>query len=329
MNADITKPAGATVEETGLATKTDATLEKIDSVFGSSSSMSHYWRIAELFAESAFVPQHFRKKPGDCLIAIEMAMQMQEHPLMLMQQSFMVSGTPGWKTQLMIARANRMAGFNGRIKWTIENLVPTTLKSGGSEYPNLKVTAWVIDSDGERLEAYADTKMAIAEDWTRNAKYKGMPEHMLRWRSAAFLIRLHCPEVMMGMQTVEELETMPREVSSATFAEVVGEIEASSDETIETKAKPADAEISMDDLAPDTDANGRKAMPREAKPKKAAKPKPLSKAKVKAIEKRITASEKFPGDIYHAIKEVFGVQLAEVTADQEAKLEALLETEGV
>jgi hypothetical protein len=47
---------------------------------------------------------------------------------------------------------------------------------------------------------------ARKEGWTKNPKYKTMPEQMLRYRSATWLIRLHCPEVLLGMQASEEIQ---------------------------------------------------------------------------------------------------------------------------
>ena len=68
------------------------------------------------------------------------------------------------------------------------------------------VTAQAVDNFGELMEATVTSEMAIAEKWTTNPKYRSMAEHMLRWRAAAFLIRLYMPEVMMGMQSIEEIE---------------------------------------------------------------------------------------------------------------------------
>jgi hypothetical protein len=47
---------------------------------------------------------------------------------------------------------------------------------------------------------------AIAEGWTKNAKYRTLPELMLRYRAATLLIRTHVPEVLNGMHMVEEIE---------------------------------------------------------------------------------------------------------------------------
>jgi hypothetical protein len=49
--------------------------------------------------------------------------------------------------------------------------------------------------------------MAKAEGWLDKAgsKWKTMPELMLKYRAAAFFGRLYAPEVLMGMQTSEEV----------------------------------------------------------------------------------------------------------------------------
>jgi hypothetical protein len=48
--------------------------------------------------------------------------------------------------------------------------------------------------------------MAEAEGWTKKAgsKWLTMPDQMFAYRSAAWLIRRVCPEVVMGMMTAEE-----------------------------------------------------------------------------------------------------------------------------
>ena len=48
--------------------------------------------------------------------------------------------------------------------------------------------------------------MAKAEGWTKNPKYKTMGAYMLRLRSSVLLIRTTCPEVLLGMQTADEVE---------------------------------------------------------------------------------------------------------------------------
>lgn len=186
--------------------KNERSLEKFSSPFESAAALRHFSSVAQVFADSMLVPKHLQGKPNDCMILMSMAMRMQEDPLLVLQNCFVVSGTPGFKSQFMIARANSSGQLKSKIRWNVERLEPATLKAGDFAMPNLRVTAQAVDNFGELMEATVTSEMAIAEKWTSNPKYRSMAEHMLRWRAAAFLIRLYMPEVMMGMQTLEEIE---------------------------------------------------------------------------------------------------------------------------
>ena len=62
-------------------------------------------------------------------------------------------------------------------------------------------------SDGEIIEGPEVTiGMAKAEGWFSNQKWRNMPELMLAYRASAFFARVHCPETLMGLQTVDEVE---------------------------------------------------------------------------------------------------------------------------
>jgi hypothetical protein len=153
-------------------------------------------RVARMFSESQLVPAHLRGKLADCFIALHIARRLDEDPLMLMQNIYIVSGKAGWMTQYMIARANKSGLIRGPIRWRSEGQGDT-----------LEVTAFAtLAGDGEEISAAASMAMAKAEQWTRNAKYQSMPEHMLRWRSATMLIRLYMPEIMLGLPSSQELE---------------------------------------------------------------------------------------------------------------------------
>lgn len=157
-------------------------------------------RVAKMFAASSLVPAHMQGEEHvcDCMIALNIADRLGEDPMTVMQNIIVVKGRPGWFTSYMIARANRSEVFHGRINWRVSH----------DKDRGMIVTAYAALADtGEVAEVSVDMAMANAEGWTNNSKYKTMPEHMLRWRSAAMLIRLFCPEVMLGFQTAEELET--------------------------------------------------------------------------------------------------------------------------
>lgn len=159
-------------------------------------------RQARMFASSPLVPEHLRKGSpeqaiANCWIALTLAEAMGEVPLIVMQNIHVVSGKAGFASQYMIARANNSGIFKGRIDWRIDRSDPN----------NLAVTAYAtIKESGQEVEVTCDMTMAQAEGWVKNPKYKTMPEVMLRYRSAAFLVRFYAPDVMLGYQTAEEVE---------------------------------------------------------------------------------------------------------------------------
>jgi hypothetical protein len=69
--------------------------------------------------------------------------------------------------------------------------------------------AWTEEkATGQRLEGPpVSIDMAKAEGWfqKKGSKWQTMPEVMLRYRAASFFGRLYAPDVLMGMQTAEEL----------------------------------------------------------------------------------------------------------------------------
>lgn len=178
-------------------------------------TFDHMLRVGKILAESPLFPAHLRQGDRNTAIAngvlvMNMALRLNEDPLTVAQNIYFVGGKPGWITSYMIAKANQHGVFSERISWTVTG-----------EGDDLSVTAHArMASTGERVSATADMEMAKAEGWTKNPKYKSMPAQMLRYRAATFLIRLYCPEVMVGMPSQVEVEDGGmRDVSPADFTE--------------------------------------------------------------------------------------------------------------
>lgn len=167
-------------------------------------AFEHTWRIAKAFSMSQMVPPHFQQKPENCMVALMMAQQLEVNPLLALQNLTVISGRPGFNAQFAIALANRRGPFAGPITWTSKG-------KGDS----LEVSAHgVIKSTGEAVFVTVSMEMAKAEGWTKNTKYRSIPEQMLRYRSATWLIRLYCPEVLLGFGTTDELDDASRTPSA-------------------------------------------------------------------------------------------------------------------
>lgn len=192
------------------------------------------WKVAEALSRAQLVPDHFKGKPADCLLALQIADDLRCTPFQVMHNMYLVSGKPGFSSKFAIAMANQRGPFTGPIEWSIAG-------EGGS----LSVTAFAdLASTGNRVAMTADMAMARAEKWTKNAKYQSMPEIMLRYRSAAFLIRMYCPEVLMGALTFEEHQDLryaeARPVDEERAAEAASVVDALNEDIKELPAAVAD-----------------------------------------------------------------------------------------
>lgn len=161
-------------------------------------TFEHIWRVAKAFSASKMVPAHFQGKPEDTFVAIQMALQLEVNPLLCLQNTQVINGRPGFSASFAIALANKRGPFAGPLTWQQEG-----------EGDNLSVTCnGTILASGEVVSVTVDMSMAKAEGWTRNPKYKTIPAQMLRYRSATWLIRLYCPEVLCGLPSSDELATV-------------------------------------------------------------------------------------------------------------------------
>lgn len=169
--------------------------------FDSLQSFELMQRVANVFCKSTIAPETFRgdQNFGNCVIAVEMAKRMNVSPLLLMQNMYIVHGNPAFSSKFLISTFN-MCGRYSSIKYkdTGKKGTPTW---GCIAYTTEKATGEVIEGPEITIA------MANAEGWSSKSgsKWKTMPEQMLRYRAAAFMIRTVAPELSMGYQTTDEV----------------------------------------------------------------------------------------------------------------------------
>ncbi|MFY3626065.1 hypothetical protein ACOTFH_05510 [Achromobacter xylosoxidans] len=210
--------------------------------FGSLQSFELMQRAANLLASSTLVPAQYRKviekldKYGNvkesrenpnalanAVVALNMAQRMGADPLMVMQNLYIVEGRPSWSSQWIIAAVNGCGRFSP-LRFDIKVLGPKTIdykstyweagerrsKVEKVEIVDKVCVAWAIEKEtGERLESPAvSIEMAVREGWytKTGSKWQTMDEVMLRYRTASFFGKLYAPELLMGLQTVEEAQ---------------------------------------------------------------------------------------------------------------------------
>jgi len=168
-----------------------------NSLLFDSTRFEHAQRVSKMLASSTMVPQHFRDNIGNCVIALNYAHRAGIDPFMAMQKMYIIHGKPAVETQLQIALFNKGGRFSP-LKYKIE---------GEGDSRRCVATAKDLAS-GETIEGPpVSIKMAKDEGWYNKSgsKWKTLPELMLRYRAAAFFIRLYAPETTLGLHTPEEL----------------------------------------------------------------------------------------------------------------------------
>lgn len=167
--------------------------------FASESGFESAQRMARALVSSKLVPTTFQgdDNMGSALIALEIAQRLGASPLMVMQNLNVIHGRPAWSSQFIIAALNSCGRFSP-IRFDVSG-------SGDEQ----SCIAWAYDkATGDRLEGPpCSITTAKKEGWysKSGSKWQTMPELMLRYRAAAFFGRLYAPDLLMGMQSVEEV----------------------------------------------------------------------------------------------------------------------------
>lgn len=156
----------------------------------------HAMRVANAFSKSKILPELYQNDVASCFVALHMADRMQIDPFTFMQNSYVVKGKPAIEGKLMIAVLNARGGYIDGIEYEYSGK--------GDDYG---CRAYGTLRNGKVHEARVDMKLVKAEGWyEKNSKWKNMPDQMLAYRSAAFLLRKYRPELLMGLQTYEEVQ---------------------------------------------------------------------------------------------------------------------------
>lgn len=181
----------------------------------------HAQRVAQLYASSTMVPDHFKGSVGNCFIALNYAHRIGADEFMVLQNIYTVHGRPGIEAKLVIALVNQ----NGKYKKPglhYEERGNITKPENGED----GCRAYAFDSTtGDRVDGpWVTWNTVKAEGWydkkgpdgtVNSNKWRTMPELMFSYRSASWFTSKNCPEVKLGMSTVEELNDIVELVPAA------------------------------------------------------------------------------------------------------------------
>lgn len=195
-------------------TTTTSLAPAVQAGFFSLDSFELIQRVSKAFASSDLVPKNYQGNLANCMIAMDMAQRIGANPLMVMQNLYIVHGTPSWSSKFLIATINACGRYSSlRYEWKG--------KPGADDYG---CRAWATEkASGERLDGvWVTWKMVKAEGWSskNGSKWLTMQDQMFIYRAAAFWQRAYTPELGMGLITTEELGDVidVRQTSDCSYA---------------------------------------------------------------------------------------------------------------
>lgn len=200
------------MDEKALTTTTE---KKLSPYSGGAQDFETAQRMAKSLAESDMVPQSYKGKLANCLVALEIAHRTGSSVLAVMQHLNVIHGKPSWSSQFVIAAINSCGRFEP-LRFEIKKPGKKTVK--GITFDDIICEAVTTDKiTGEKIVGPpASVEIAILEGWYQKAgsKWQTMPEVMCRYRAATFFGRLYCPEVLLGMQSDDESRDVTRSAKS-------------------------------------------------------------------------------------------------------------------
>lgn len=189
--------------------------------------LNQLMKFAEVMAQSRVtVPAHLAGKPADCMAVAMQAAQWGMNPFAVAQKTHVVSGTLGYEAQLVNAVITTMSPTKDRINYEWfgpwENVIGKFVEKTSQKGSTYIAPAWTLkDEAGCGVRVWATMKgeehprvleLMLSQAQVRNSTlWASDPKQQLAYLATKRWSRLHCPDVIMGVYTPDELqEAAPR-----------------------------------------------------------------------------------------------------------------------
>lgn len=155
-------------------------------------------RFSELIAQTNMVPQAYRGKPADVLVAIQMGAELGLAPMQALQNIAVINGRPAvWGDALLaIVRASPLCeDVQEEVRGQGDDLVAICIAKRRNASP---VTATFSVADAKR-----------AGLWGKAGPWQTYPRRMLQMRARGFALRDAFPDLLRGLIAAEEALDIP------------------------------------------------------------------------------------------------------------------------
>ena len=205
------KKVEETAEAGGLAEyKTSTDLSFSNFSWLDVNTVGKVFRVAQMLAGSNMIPQSYKNKPADVMIAMQISNDTGVNLMTTLQNLYVVQGRACWSGSYCL-QAIKACGLYDKVEY-----VPLVFEKdttiGGKTYKAGDLSGYYLQaldkSTGKIVQGTPVTyQMAHDFGWsTKNESMWGkMPVQMLKYRAAAFFARTECPHVLAGVRPEDEV----------------------------------------------------------------------------------------------------------------------------
>lgn len=209
-------------------------------------NFAQLFRIARVYVDAGLAPKAYLDSPNPIAavsIGIQYALRCGVEIMMFLQNSYPVNGKIGIESKLAISMLIR----SGKIKDRPEYKFHRDASGNILRTPDGHIagcTCLVVDAKtGIQYSQEVTWDHVKKEGWdkpkgSQTSKWLTLPEMMFQYRSGVFVMRMHYPDVLMGMMTIDELEDIGRgpTIGASSMEELTQHITQSLDRSPEQQA---------------------------------------------------------------------------------------------
>ncbi len=166
----------------------------------------HMQRIAKMLAHATLTPAHLKGETAEqalanCFRVANQAVRWGVDPFAVCDETYVVRGKLGYQGKLVAAIVNTRAGLRGRLTYSY---------TGQGDGRTITVSG-TFDNETEPRTV----ELSVGQAKTENQMWKKDPDQKLVYSAVTKWARKHCPEVLMGVLTEDDLERMPAVVEGS------------------------------------------------------------------------------------------------------------------
>ena len=198
LKTEVIEAGKPLVKPSNMAQATEIAAKiPVRSIVGTFVTMADMMQFAQLMAGGgSMVGAAFRNKPGACLGIITQAARLNMDPFALSQKAYVIKETISYEAQAVISMVYASGIVDGRMRYTFEGegqdrVCIVTVKFKGDPV-----------SVVHRSPPYKQIQPKNSPLW------KTDPDQQQSYYTARTMARLHAPDVLMGVYTCDEAESM-------------------------------------------------------------------------------------------------------------------------